>query len=136
MFSAAARLAPAYLDTDYIVRGAVIRVAERSASVDRMLGRGRARAAVFVTACNPEGRAAPRAENLRRLTRFRAYVADRGLSVRSGIGRGRDGAWPPEPSLLVLGVSLRAGAALGRIWRQNAVVFVRAKRGAVLVGLR
>lgn len=59
MFSAAARLAPAYLDTDYIVRGAVIRVAERSASVDRMLGRGRARAAVFVTACNPEGRAAP-----------------------------------------------------------------------------
>lgn len=37
---------------------------------------------------------------------------------------------------LVLGVSLRAGAALGRIWRQNAVVFVRAKRGAVLVGLR
>jgi carboxypeptidase C (cathepsin A) len=53
-----------------------------------------------------------------------------------GHGRGHDGAWAPEASLLVFGLRRAVAASLGRRLRQNAVVFVRRGAPAELVALR
>jgi hypothetical protein len=122
----------AYRATDYDAQSAgrqiVIRVGERSAAVDRALARGHASRAVYVTAWNPHGRRASRHWNTRALARLRAAMRAERRRFIEGHGRGHDGRWPPEASLLVFGVSRAAAAALGRRLRQNAVVFVR--RGA------
>jgi hypothetical protein len=55
---------------------------------------------------------------------------------REGAGRGHDGLWPPERSLLVVGLNRAAAAALGRRLRQNAIVWVCVGRRAELLALR
>jgi hypothetical protein len=39
-----------------------------------------------------------------------------------GEGIGDDGAWPPEPSILVLGIEREAAVQLGRLFGQRAIV--------------
>ncbi|MFT6830906.1 MAG: hypothetical protein ACJAZN_001063, partial [Planctomycetota bacterium] len=41
-----------------------------------------------------------------------------------GQGRHPSGGWAPEASLLVLGLQRDEAAALGRRWRQNAVLWI------------
>jgi hypothetical protein len=132
MFSVCRRMQLSYLATDYVTRRGVIRIGERSAEVDRALSRAGASRAVFVTAWNPHGRSAPRHWNAHALARLRAGLP----AFIVGYGRGRDGTWPPEASLLVFGVRRAVAAALGRRLRQNAVVFVRRGARAELVALR
>ena len=53
-----------------------------------------------------------------------------------GEGRGADGEWPPERSVLAFGVSRNTAASLGRRFRQNAVVFVSYGKVPELLMLR
>ena len=78
----------------------------------------------YITAWNPRSQDTEQGENeanqaalLRDLT---------GYAVFTGEGVGADGDWPPEPSLLVLGLVEADALALGRQYGQNAI----------LVGLR
>ena len=140
MHSVCDRICAAYRTTDYDAQSAgrriVIKVGERSAEVDRALARGRASRGVYVTAWNPQGRQAPRQWNARAQARLRAAMRAEGRSTIEGYGRGRDGKWAPEASLLVFGVRRAVAASLGRRLRQNAVVFVRRGAPAELVALR
>jgi hypothetical protein len=124
MFPNCCRLEAAYRATDYIVRGGpVIRIGERARLP---------RPAAFVTACNPFGRAISSFQNVTAIRRLRACVG----SARAAVGTGQDGAWPPEPSLLLTGISRRVAAGLGRRLRQNAVVYIPRGRAAELLKLR
>jgi uncharacterized membrane protein len=134
MFPACRLLGAAYAATAYIAGTTIIRLGARSPAVDRLLGR--APSACFVTACNPRGLRRGRARNLRAMARLRASLRQAGLRFVAGEGRGDDGTWPAEPSLLVLGLRRAQAAALGRRWQQNAVVFVRRNRPARLLPLR
>jgi hypothetical protein len=140
MFSVCRRAGPAYRATDYIAQSAgrrvVIRIGEWSAEVDRALSHGGASRAVYVTAWNPHGRTAPRHWNARALARLRAAIRAEARLFIEGHGRGHDGTWPPEASLLVFGPRRAAAASLGRRLRQNAMVFVRRGAPAELVALR
>lgn len=49
-----------------------------------------------------------------------------GWRTIAGHGQGDDGTWPPEPSLLVLGIDEASARALMVRYRQNAVVWVGA----------
>jgi hypothetical protein len=76
----------------------------------------------FITAVNPAAQIWRDAENRRRHARLRAAVARMGLPNFPGrsVADARD--WPPEESLLVLGIAAAAATALAESFGQRAVV--------------
>ena len=140
MFPVCRSLSRPYAATRYRAevagRWLVLHPGRHEPMADAALARYGARGAAFVTACNPLGRRAPRPVNRRALARLIAWLRGRGLAFAEGDGKGDDGAWPAEPSLLVFGLRRTMAAALGRRLRQNAVVFIRRGRPAELLALR
>lgn len=132
MFPAASALRAAYLATAYVVRRGGRRVPLRLGRRPPPLPWGAARAAAYVTAWNPQGMPWPPARNRRAERRLAASLRAAGRRVLWGEGRGDEGAWPAERSLLVIGLRRAEAAALGRRWRQNAVVLVTRHRVRLL----
>lgn len=95
---------------------------ERCEPLDRILDEARATDWAYVTACNPRSRRLSVAENRDRAARLEGLIRDRGLLALPGEGTGEDPDWPPEPSLLVLGMPEHEAVALGRVFDQNAIV--------------
>jgi hypothetical protein len=75
----------------------------------------------FLTAWNPGSRRLARPENERRQALLVQALSGR-YRLFHGEGRGDDGAWPPELSVLALGLPLAEALALGRKWGQLAVL--------------
>ncbi len=117
----------AYLATTYVVRlpdGSIpIRVGERQPALDALLIEQEAGAWAFVTAHNPGSIPEDAPANQKRQRALEAELAARGFSCLAGESRGDDGAWPPEASVLVLGISIEEAVALARRHGQAAIVF-------------
>lgn len=133
----AASLAAAYLSTTYRVDapgGPIqLRVGERCGALDRLLkGRG-VRVWAFVTACNPRSRRLPSWRNLARQRQLQALSARLAFRTLPGAGVGDDPAWPPEPSLLIVGIGRARACRLARLFGQNAIVAGRRGRSPELV---
>lgn len=129
------RLRSAYEATDYAVDEGpqgrfLIRCGSPSADVDALLDAVGTDAWAYVTACNPGSVPLSTTENAERMGRLAAEVRDRGLVHFAGTGTGGD--WPPEPSLLVLGLTEPDAVALGRGFGQLAVVVGRRGKPARL----
>jgi Protein of unknown function (DUF3293) len=137
LFPAANRVRTVYTETDYIVwsdrQEMIIRVGERSASIEHLLSRFKTRSGAFVTAWNPFGKSFSNNHAQRRLL---SALRRKALAYAHGEGRGRIGGWTPERSVLVFNMRRSDAARLGRSLRQNAIVFVRIGRPAELVPLR
>ncbi len=103
----------------------------RSARLDALLDREGADRWAFITAWNPGSQVRPQRENDRRqaelMARLKAY------RTIIGEGRGRDGAWPPEPSVLVLGITASKAMQLGMRFGQLAILVGRRGQSARLV---
>ena len=99
-----------------------LRVSQHSAALDRLLKRRGLRAWAFVTACNPRSVRLPAWRNLERQRRLKALSSRLGYPTLAGVGVGDDPAWPPEPSLLILGVSRQRARRLARLFGQHAIV--------------
>ena len=132
------RLRAAYEATDYSVHegphgGFVIRVGARADAADALLAAAGADSWAFITACNPGSMPLAVADNAARMDRLTQRVRARGLAYFSGAGVAADGAWPPEPSLLVLGLSEAEALALARELGQLAIVVGRRGEPARLV---
>lgn len=67
---------------------------------------------------------------------LKRYLGLHDFAFFEGEGRGRFGEWPPEPSILAFELSRAEASAIGRRFRQNAIVYVRRGRPAELVMLR
>ena len=119
-------LVAAYENADYVVFGEpelVLRVGEPSERLDALLEEEGARTAAFVTAANPRSEPRPAADNAAALAALDQLVATAGYPWRAGEGREPDGRWA-EPSRLVIGIWRDNALALGRLFGQNAIVFV------------
>lgn len=119
-------LLAAYRQTRFCVDTAqgriVIRVGEPCAELDALLrGTGCERWA-YITACNPGSVRLSDEENEARQRELEAAVRELGHSMLPGEGIGDDGTWPPEPSILVLGIDRAAAIQLGRRFGQWAIV--------------
>jgi putative PIN family toxin of toxin-antitoxin system len=120
------QLIAAYERAHYEVHGRfTLRIGRRSAALDELLEAHGAASAAFVTAANPRGEKSSEAGNRAALAELQASLA---YPFYAGEGRDAEGNWPAEPSLLVVGISRGEAEALGRAWRQNAIVF--AEKGA------
>jgi hypothetical protein len=133
-------LVSAYTATDYVAHGngwvVVIRIGRHSLIVDRLLARMHARNGAFITAWNPFSKDLSFEANEHWDRELKRYLSVRGFAFVEGEGRGRTGEWPPEPSILAFGISRTEASAIGRRYRQNAVVYVPRDRPAELVMLR
>ena len=120
------QLKAAYEEADYVVftePELVLKVGEPSARLDALLESAGATTAAFVTAANPRSEKKSAAENSAALAVLDQLIAAAGYPWHAGEGREPAGSWV-EPSRLVIGIYRENAAALGRIFGQNAIVFV------------
>jgi hypothetical protein len=117
----------AYRATSYFVDSPngrfAVRVEQSAAELDALLAAHGVQTWVYITAFNPGSVPTPAGRNEARQRELERVVAESGRPFFRGEGRGDDGAWAPEPSLLVLGVSAAEAVALARDFGQLAVVF-------------
>ena len=100
----------------------VIRVGETCAELDALLrATGCARWA-YITAFNPGSVRLSEDENRARQRELEDAIRHYGHPMFRGEGIGEDGSWPPEASVLVLGIELEAAVQFGRRFGQLAIV--------------
>jgi hypothetical protein len=131
-------LRTAYEQALYVVYGSpelVLRVGEPSEALDALMDEEGAESAAFLTAANPRGELQPQRENELSSAALHQALADAGYSCLLGEGRDPKDEWPPEPSVLAIGISRHEAAVIGRSYEQNAFVFIERGKPAELVPL-
>jgi hypothetical protein len=120
------RLADAYRRTTFRVLAPAgpidIRVGRPSADLDALVRRAGQDCWAYLTAWSPGGATLSAAENERRNEALRHRLAATGATVVPGTGIGDDPGWPPEESLLALGLDRSTAAELGAAFGQDAIV--------------
>jgi len=116
----------AYAKTDFDAvtpAGTVrIRVGETNQTLDALLDSHQAGCWAFITAFNPGSRPLSDQENIHRHEQLRGLVSAAGYRWFEGQGVGQGTDWPPERSLLILGITLPEAIYLGRRFGQLAIV--------------
>jgi hypothetical protein len=119
-------LETAYRSTSYDVdapEGRIaIRIGQHSPLLDRLLRRHHTRTWAFLTAANPRSRLLMDEENERRNVDLEQVVQTAGYPHYRGESVADDGVWSPEPSFLIVGITQKDAAILGRSFGQNALV--------------
>jgi hypothetical protein len=133
-------LAAAYLATDYRVCSSplgpfVIRCGEHSPLATALVARESVGQWAFITAENPGSGLLAREANAERMRQLQAVVEAAGYTHHPGLGQGPGDDWPPEASLLVLGIAEAEAVSLGRRFGQRAIVTGRRDGPARLVWL-
>ena len=127
----------AYEDSDYVVFAEpelVLKIGTPSARLDALLESEGCTTAAFVTAANPRSEPRPAAENAAALEKLDLIVAGAGYPWRAAEGREPGGAWR-EPGRLVIGMWREHAETLGRLFRQNAIVWIERGKAPELVVL-
>jgi Protein of unknown function (DUF3293) len=110
-----------------------LRVGQRCRELDDLLTDHGVSTWAYVTAFNPGSIRLRDEENTARQHELEGVVASLGVPSYSGEGVVDDGQWPPEPSLLILGIGRGDAVRLGRQYGQLAVVCGELAREADLV---
>jgi len=123
----------AYRATRYEVDDGGVRFAIRidapCAALDALLAARGVEEWAYLTAWNPGGQRAAEAANRAAQARLEAELAAAGRPFLRGASVADAGDWPPEPSLLVLGMPRAEALALAARYGQEAIVAGR--RGGV-----
>jgi len=113
-----------------------IRVGELSPKLELLLSERGAELWAFVTAQNPASQLLESGANAMLHERLRTEIAQRSYLAFAGRGVGSDPEWPPEESLLILGINREDAIEIGRKYGQNAVVCGHLGQPAELVDCR
>lgn len=100
-----------------------IHVHEVCSELDTYLIEAGYRTWAFLTACNPRSVLLSPGENLELMSRLRSELESSGQPFLHGLGAGWSGDWPPEPSVLVLNLSVDTATTLAAKYSQLAFVF-------------
>lgn len=107
-----------------------------SAELARLLRQHGVAEAAFVTAFNPYGKEVSAPANHRAQQQLRHEVRAAGFTLLEGLGEDASGAWPAEPSILILGIPESRAREIGTAFGQNAYVHVDQAGEARLILLR
>ncbi|GEM_PF-258265 len=99
-----------------------IRIGERCPRLDALLESGRHESWAYITAHNPNGQTTSDSANERTQNELMRELGSQGLAFYPGEGKADIGDWPPEPSLLVVGMPESQALELGSRYGQAAVV--------------
>jgi hypothetical protein len=99
-----------------------LRIGEVSTRLDAVLARLGCGEWAFVTAWNPEAQPLSAADNAPRQNELLDLLRERGLRWLDGSGIPDRPNWQAEPSVLVLGIERADAVAIGRRFRQVAIV--------------
>lgn len=119
-------LLAAYRETLFDVSGPdpfTLRVGAPSTELQALHEQHRVTSSAFVTACNPRSERLADKENNERHARLCAELRSAGCASYEGQGKHPSNSWPPERSLLVLGLDLPTARELATRWGQNAIVW-------------
>jgi hypothetical protein len=100
-----------------------IRIGEVHPVLDAILTARGLRSWAYVTAHNPGSARLTDDENRARHAHLETDVRARGYEAFPGEGVGDGGEWPPETSLLILGMPRAEATALGHAHAQRAIVW-------------
>lgn len=131
-------LLASYRKALYVVFGApdlVLRIGEPNARLDKVMDEEGADTAAYLTAANPGGELQEKRANELSCAALHQVLADSGYACFLGEGRDPEGDWPPEPSVLAIGISRHEAEVIGRSYEQNAIVFIERGQAPVLVVL-
>ncbi len=129
-------LIAAYEKALYVVFGKpelVIRIGQPNADLDELLAAEGAATAAYITAANPRGVATSAWKNEIANAALVQTQTKAGYRCFEGEGRDPQGRWRPERSALVVGISRSDAEGVGRVFEQNAIVFVERGRAPELV---
>lgn len=132
-------LVQAYRATRYVVDWRPpfeLRVDIRSPALQRLYRILRRDSAAFLTAWNPRSVPSSGTRNRAAQRRLERVLAGRGFTCVAGRGVDASGAWAAEESVLVPGMRLAEARRVGRLFRQNAVLWAGADAVPRLVLLR
>ena len=99
-----------------------IRIGEKTDLMDELLDSTGASTWAFITASNPASIPLTPQDNQDRNVELGDRIASLGLTAWPGVGQSQHDDWPPEESLLVLGVDRNLAVQLGREFGQFAIV--------------
>jgi hypothetical protein len=100
-----------------------LRIGVRVPKLDTLLAEHGVDSWAYVTAYNPGSVRFDEPHNRRRQDELERLVHETGRACFRGEGVGDDNRWPPEPSLLVLGIPRAEAVALGQRFGQRAIVY-------------
>jgi hypothetical protein len=120
-------LLTAYETTDYWVDDApcdpfCLRCGQQCPTLDRLLADAGLNGWIYITACNPASCQFSNDENVSRMQKLEAQLRALPCVIYHGRGVGTIGGWPPEPSLLVLGIREDEGLNIASMFGQYAIV--------------
>ena len=113
-----------------------LRIGKPSKALLRIYRQEGISSSAFITAYNPRSQKTSATENRKAQERLLKEIREKGYSFIPGVGKDPKGSWPGEPSFLVLDISLPRVVALGKKFRQNAIVFMGKNAVSRLVLLR
>ncbi len=125
----------AYKETKYRVFDSpiIIEVGKKCPELDLLLLEQKVQEWAFITAWNPFSKVLSDGENNERHLQLLDMV--RQYKCWEGEGIGSDPAWPPERSLLILGILHQEAIEIGKRFKQNAIVYGRINEAAELLRL-
>lgn len=134
----AAALLAAYVATHYDVEidGEVVTIRigkPPPAALCSALAACAASSAVYLTAFNPRSHKRSTRENAHRQRRLLARLSADGIAVLHGDGHLPGSGWPPERSVLAIGIAREQARALAERFGQNAYVEITPEQPARLV---
>jgi uncharacterized protein DUF3293 len=119
-------LADAYAKTTFRVLAKTgpidVRIGQCSPALDTLVRREGFHCWAYLTAWNPGGQALPPTENQRRTQALEHQLRATGTTVLPGTGIGDDPNWPPEDSLLAVGLDRATAVTLATAFDQDAIV--------------
>jgi hypothetical protein len=113
-----------FFESDTPIGHIVLKIGEPNASLRRLYDQLGVRSAAYVTAWNPGSCPRSAAENNRAHEQLLQVITTGGYSFFLGQGRDPTGHWPPEDSVLVLGMQEEVARSLGQRFGQVAIVTV------------
>jgi Protein of unknown function (DUF3293) len=120
-------LLAAFRNTRFIVSSGdkeiILRVGELNQELDDLLARFEAKRCAFITAWSPGAIRLSNPQNEARQAALVAEIERRGYPFLGGRGTAEDGTWPPEDSILIIGIDRPDAKAVGKLFGQIAVVF-------------
>lgn len=130
----------AYVATGYRIhhqgQHIVFTIGDCSEALLEVFARNGVACGAFITAHNPRGTLQHDHLNDAAHAQLAARLAELGVEVIEGWGGDEGSSWPAEPSYFALGLDLESARAVGKLFDQDAIVWVGADAVPQLILLR